>query len=267
MAKTKGRPGKKINARKAKKESRGPRRFAPIKLPIRKILYAAAIILLLAAFFIFLRNSPYFRLNDIKIIDRQNIAALDGARLLNLYKGRNIFDIDIDSIASRIKSEHPIIERALVKRVLPDRLRIDIISRVPFAVIKSHGYFPVDRTGMVLSPEVRRGKLLVITGLSSWFAPRVGERLKGREIENAFLLIDALRGRRFSPGYEAATIDVANHRNLSFYFGNGIEVKIGGENFEERLKMLKKTLSRRDLDKASIKYVDLRFKDVVIGPK
>jgi cell division protein FtsQ len=252
---------------KQQKQKNEPRRIAPLKLPTKKILHFAVVFALVPLSYALLKNSPYSRVAYVKVIDRHRATDLKRDELLRLYKGRNIFDVDINSLASRIKNEHPIIEDALVKRVLPDTLEIDIIPRVPVAVIKSREYFPVDRTGMILPPQRDSHRLPVITGLSFWLGPRAGEKLETEKFKNAFLLIEALKDTRFPRGYKRATINAANHRNLSFYFENGIEVKIGGEDFPERLKKLSSTLARRDLDKGMIKYIDLRFKDVVIGPK
>lgn len=253
--------------KKARKQKIAAKKIAPIKLPIKKILYFTITFALILSAFLSLRNSPYFKLSDIKIIDSQGTSGLKAGELLGLYKGRNIFTMDINSIASRIKSEHSGIKQVYVKRMLPDTLEIDVIPRVPIAVLKSHELFPIDRSGMVLSPEVKNEGLPVITGLSFWLKPRSGQKTESQRVESAFRLIDALKEVCLPKSYKVTEINAANHKNLSFYFENGIEVKIGGEDFPERLKMLKTTLARRALDKGTIKYIDLRFTDVVIGPK
>ena len=96
---------------------------------------------------------------------------------------------------------------------------------------------------------------------------RARELVENPKIRNAFLLLDALDESSTLSDYTVTAIDVSSYRNLSFYLENGIEVKIGGEDFPNRLKKLKITLANPDLDKENIKYIDLRFKGVVIGPK
>ena len=46
-----------------------------------------------------------------------------------------------------------------------------------------------------------------------------------------------------------------------------MEIKIGNNHFIERLKILDQTLKTLALDTAKIRYIDLRFDDVVIGPR
>ena len=261
--------------RNAKKKRREPKKIGPKKtLVLKKIFtkrtfYLAAVSILIAGGFLFFRNLRYFKLSGIEVIDRSRAIPPEAIKKeLRMYEGRNIFDIDIDSISSRIKSGHPVIKKAVVKRVLPNRLEIDIIPRVPVAKIKDRRYyFPVDEDGMVLSPELKSGKLPVIIGLSMWLRPRVGEKLKSGQLRKAFSLIDALKKRKVSVVHSVSVIDVSNLANLSFHFEDGIEVRVGDDDFPERLKKLNETLSSPGLDKGNIKYIDLRFSDVVIGPK
>ncbi len=234
---------------------------------VERILRIAVIFVLIAAIYLFLGNSRYFKLDTIEVIDKSHATALKAGDLLSIYKGRNIFGIDIDSLSSQIKRDIPTIKHAIVKRVLPNKLEIDIIPRIPIAKIKSHGYFPIDRTGMVLSPEIKTGKLPIIIGFSIWLNPKVGTKLENPQVRNAFLLIDALEENAVLSDYAVSAIDVSNYKNLSFYLENGIEVKIGSEDFLDRLNRLKTTFAKPELDKENIKYIDLRFKDVVIGPK
>ncbi len=234
---------------------------------VKGILRIAVISVLIAVIYLFLGNSRYFKLDTIEIIDKSHATTLKAGDLLSIYKGRNIFGIDINSLSSKIKRDIPTIKHAIVKRVLPNKLEIDIIPRVPIAKIKSHGYFPIDRTGMVLSPEIKTEKLPIITGFSIWLSIKVGTPLENPQVRNAFLLIDALEESAILSDYAVSAIDVSNYRNLSFYLENGIEVKIGSEDFLDRLNRLKTTFASPKLDKENIKYIDLRFKDVVIGGK
>lgn len=265
--------GKDMTKNNTKKDRSGLENTDARKLLTKKILYTVITFVSIAAIYLFLRNSPYFRLETIGVIDKGRVTALDTDELLRMYKGKNIFGININSLSSRIERNFPVIREAVVKKILPNKLEIDIIPRVPVAIIKSRGSFPIDRAGMVLSPEIllpqTRGirKLPAITGFSIWLSPKVGAKLKNPQLQNAFLLLDSLKESFILSDYAVDTIDVSNYKNISFYLENGIEVKIGNENFLDRLSRLKAVLDNPGLDKENIKYVDLRFKDVIIGPK
>ena len=256
--------GKKRDKNKYKDEIK---KLLPKKAVPKKFLHIAIIFAMILAAFLFLKNSSYFNLERIDIVDVRRATDLNAADLMRIYKGRNIFGIDIDSMSSQIKSDYPVIKEAVVKRVLPNRLEIDIAARVPVAIIEGRKSFPVDRSGMILSPGIKSRDLPTITGFSMWTKVRVGEKLKNRQLESAFYLIDALGESPARASYSVTAIDASNYKNLSFYLKNGIEVKIGGEDFLNRLKMLESTLANPKLETDNIKYIDLRFRDVVIGPK
>jgi len=235
----------------------------------KNVLRVAVVLIIIAVSVLAVRNSRYFKLESVEVVDASRAAGgLETDSSLQVNMGRNIFDIDITSLASRIESNYPVIKKAVVRRVLPNRLEIDIIPRLPIAKIKDmRGYFPVDETGMVLSPEVKGGRLPVVTGFSMWGRPAVGERLTNKQLENTVRLIKAINETSVARDYGITAIDAPNYKNLSFRLDSGIEVKIGGEDFPGRLRKLKETLAEGDLDKDNIKYLDLRFNGVVIGPK
>ncbi len=237
------------------------------KIPVKKILFTLAVVALVATTHFFFKNSSYFKVEEIKIVEKNHTSSLIAEGLLKYYGGRNIFDMDIKALSSMLKSDYPVIMDATVRRILPNKLEISIALRVPIAKIKSHGFFPIDSSGMVLPLDMESGQLPVITGFSMWMKPRVGKRLESKQLEGAFLLLNSLKESEFSLRYNVTSIDVSNYQNLSFYLENGMEVKIGGEDFIKRIKSLNETLENPDLDLDSIKYIDLRFTDVVIGPK
>ena len=67
--------------------------------------------------------------------------------------------------------------------------------------------------------------------------------------------------------HSLSKIDITDPKNVSFYVDREIEVKIGESHWIERLKILEQTLKSVELDATRIRYIDLRFDDVVIGPR
>ena len=253
---------RKLSKKQSKPKIRLPK-LTPKRVRIKKILPPVLLLVIILSCFLFFKKSSYFALESVNVVDRIRATKLDENELLKIYKGRNIFDIDIAVLSSQVRGEYPVIKNARVKRVLPNRLEIDIVPRVPVAFLKGRPDFPVDRTGMLLSPEMESGELPIVTGVSVWRGLRAGERISDQRLEAAFSLVDALREASVLSDYKVQSIDASNYRNLSFYIENGIEVKIGDEDFAARLRRLKTKLKGLDLDKGSIKYIDLRFEDRV----
>ena len=133
-----------------RKKKTEPKVVLKRKIPIKKILPFAIILVLILISYAFLKNSPYFSVKRISIVDIDHTSGIEGSDLARIYKGRNIFNINIKSLSSRIRDDYPFIKDVVVKRVLPDTLEINILSRVPVAKIRSKGYFPIDSAAMVL---------------------------------------------------------------------------------------------------------------------
>ena len=117
---------------------------------------------------------------------------------------------------------------------------------------------------MVLAPEAGEGKLIVINGVSLWAKPEAGTTIKERNLKIALALIKLLKEKSI---HDVRAVDVSDRRNAVFELQNGVKIKIGNEDFDSRLDMLKTTLRTKGLDFENIKYIDLRFKDVVIKPR
>ena len=76
-----------------------------------------------------------------------------------------------------------------------------------------------------------------------------------------------MKESKFFSEYSVVAIDAADIKDLSFSLKNGLEVKIGYENFKERLKLLKNTIRDPRLAVDRVEYIDVRFENAVIGPK
>ena len=62
-------------------------------------------------------------------------------------------------------------------------------------------------------------------------------------------------------------IDVGDRENLVLTLSDGLEVRLGAERLRAKLHLLMKLLDRLSARRPHIRYLDLRFKDVVMGPR
>ena len=60
-------------------------------------------------------------------------------------------------------------------------------------------------------------------------------------------------------------VDIADPRNVTLIVDGAIEIRIGNSHYIERLKILDQTLKSQELNPAKVRYIDLRFDDVVVG--
>lgn len=237
----------------------------------KSIIPLIAIYLVLLAYqgikLIFVK-SPYFEISKIDIMPETYSANLDKSEILRPLKEKNIFTVDIKNTARAIHADYPELRKVVVKRVMPDILQVVIVPRIPVALVKDFKYFPVDGEAVILSPqsEAEEG-LPVITGISFWSRPKKGEVLRSNRIDWALALLKGIDESKVLTGYRLERIDVSNIRNIAFYLDNGLEVKIGHGSLREKIKKLSTLLNDPKVDINNLEYVDLRFKDAVLGPR
>lgn len=242
--------------------------FALLKKSIIPLIGICLVLLACQGTKLIFVKSPYFEISKIDIIPKTDLVNLDKTGILQPLKGKNIFTVDIKSTARAIHADYPQLRKVLVKRVMPDILQVVIVPRIPVALIKSFKYFPVDEESVILSPqpEAKEG-LPIITGISFWTRPKKGEILRSNRISWALSLLKGINESGILTGYRLKRIDVSNIRNIAFYLDNGLEIKIGHGNLQEKLKKLSMLLRDPKIDINNLEYVDLRFKDAVLGPK
>lgn len=253
-----------------------------LRLPPTLIILALIFGLAKAAIY-YIENSPYFALAPIELIGPH---FPKGARAFDFYglaAGTNIFKVDIEAVAQKVARQHPEFEEVTISRALPNKLRVKLAYRRAVAKIKAQnkgglgfwGSRPekdivVDENGIVLPsdegfvpemlPEIIGAELEIPH-------PEVGMVCKSRSLQEALLFLKS--AGTFGPlnGHKIVAVDAVNYRNISFFLENEVEVKVGGGGFQEKLERLRRILQEPSIDLEHVKYIDLRFTDVVIGPK
>jgi cell division septal protein FtsQ len=216
----------------------------------------------------YLRSAPAFAVVDLEInscprVDRAELVALNRTTDRRL----NIFTINLGRLAREVE-QHRWVQSCSIKRILPDRLRVQLQQKVP-AGLARHGdqLLLVDRCGAVIegppASEAWAGRFPLLTGFSAetaWAAHQ------GQVREN-LSLAEQLRTMEQARDIPRVTrIDVTEKHNTTIYFaGREYPVLLGEEGYTDKLaryRLLEKTLEERH--GGNLQYVDLRFRDRVI---
>ena len=244
---------------------------------VERIAGIALIMLILSATFIagmmFVDRSDYFKLRSVEtrstFLDQRTLGLMN-SQLLNLYKGFNIFRINLKNISDSIQRVYPDAKDISVRIALPDKLLISMKFRRPVAIVRDGKSYPVDEEGFVL-PSMDASalgiSLPIIEGISIKYDERRGKKTSSRNLQAALELVKEARRHRFMSEYGLDTVDASDQKEMSFFLKNGVCVRIGSEDLSERLNALERTLKDPRLLVDRIKYIDVRFKDVTIGPK
>lgn len=216
-------------------------------------------------------SSPAFRLSEVRILNAGTLTQQQSFAFCDLRPGESLINLDLVAVQQVIKRRHPEFKEVIVRRILPNRVDVALKRRTPSAQVLIGGrHVQIDRDLVVLpgsSPSPFRN-LTIITGTS---APRsglgIGSVLRDANTRKAVKFMEVLRRTDILKKHTLSRIDVTDPRNLRFYVDSDIEVRMGYDHFIERLKILGQTVRTLELDRNRISYIELRFDDVVVGPR
>jgi len=179
-----------------------------------------------------------------------------------IVHGQNLWRIDPERVRARLE-EMPEIRRADVVRELPNRVAIVVEERRPFTLVHAAKLHWLDEEGRVLGDETRavNTDVPVISGLSE--EELVTMRTSpGPRARAAIALIRALLRTGSALASEISEIDMSRPEGPVLYTVDGVEVRLGSEEWDERLARLEGVLAQ--VATQDVHGVDLRFRDQVV---
>jgi len=181
-----------------------------------------------------------------------------------------VWRADLNAI-SRELSHLPGVRRAVVSRVLPDRLRVRVTERLPVAVVRTAaGHFVwVDDEGVALG-EMKPDDQIPAFFVRGWNEEGT-EEARQENVERVKKYLELVRewsavglSERVS---EVTLVDVRDIRVQLAGKDSQIEVRLGSQDPGQRLKIALDTLDvyKQTPRGSAITYVDLQTGRVVIG--
>jgi cell division protein FtsQ len=207
-------------------------------------------------------TSPRFA---VAAVDVRGASRVPVARILavaGVAAGTNLWTIDTRAVAARIEGM-PEIRRADVVRELPNLLTIVVEERRPFTLVHAGRLHWMDEDGRVLGEEARAvaPEVPVISGLSEDELASM-RTTPGPKARAAIALIRALLRSGSTLTGEISEIDMSRAEGPVLYTVDGVEVRLGAEEWDERLARLEGVLAQVATE--DVNGVDLRFKDQVV---
>ncbi|MEE8360376.1 MAG: cell division protein FtsQ/DivIB [Candidatus Omnitrophota bacterium] len=191
------------------------------------------------------------------------------AGFLSLGRGENIVKFNTNAAGKTILMDNPELKSIQIVKEFPDTLELRVESRKPVAQVGDWSYYLIDDEGVTLT-RVRdsiEDIFPIITGADWRFVHKVGYKDDSLRMNKGLSLLKAIGESGFLNEHTLTKLDISDYRNIAFYIEDGLEIKIGHSNFKKRLDQLKRTLASIVVDKDEIKYIDLRFDDVVLGTR
>jgi cell division protein FtsQ len=289
----------------AEEEPRYLRRQKPLEIKRRKFgkkawktyLQAAAITgvslagaAMLYGFGRFLLYSPDLALvrpDQVALTGNHYISRAAALEIFSVDRGRSVLSIPLDERRHQFESL-PWVERAAVRRVLPNRIQVELVERVPVAFLRQGSEMAlVDVHGVILDRPLEGDfHFPVVTGIHSGMP--LAERERRMQLYSGFLQqIDAARPRASDLVSEVDLADASDLKatlsglppaagktssspNASPWGQSDgpLVVHFGDRDFESRYQTLLDNIGQWRATAGRVESVDLRFnREVVVNPE
>jgi cell division protein FtsQ len=207
-------------------------------------------------------TTPRFAVVAVEVRGASRVPAQRILEVSGIVHGANVWRIDPHEVRARLEAL-PEIRRADVVRELPNRVSIVVEERRPFTLVHAARLHWLDEDGRLLGEESQAvaTEVPVISGLSEDELVTM-RTTPGPRARAAIALIRALLRTGSSLAGEISEIDMSRAEGPVLYTVDGVEVRLGSEQWEERLARLEGVLAQ--VATGDVQGVDLRFRDQVV---
>jgi cell division septal protein FtsQ len=183
--------------------------------------------------------------------------------------GKNIFKINLGAVAKYMLNNYRELHSIQLRRAFPDSIVVAAALRKPVAQLVQERYYPIDDECIVLSDvkDTPDKNLPVISGININIPKAVGKKIDSECLRQALILFEFIKKSGILNSHILCEINAGNMKGIYFVLDDGVEVRIGHEDYAARLNNLKEILSDPKIWPSDIGYIDLRFGEPVIGPR
>lgn len=265
------RPARRGGANSGRARSFSPRVLFGYVPSALKIILAILAVITLVVGYRAAASASLFQMRSIDVTGTSRTSADEIEGLTRRAVSRTgVWRADLSAISSELE-RLPGVRRAVVSRVLPDRIRVRITERVPVAVVRTSAghFFWVDEEGVALN-EVRAADSIPSFFIRGWNEDGTeGARADNQERVQKYLEIARdWNARGLSERVSEVTlIDLKDVRAQLAGDDSQIEVRLGSQDLGARLKLALDTLDqyKQTPRGSSITYLDLQTGRIVIG--
>jgi len=227
--------------------------------------WIGAILLVLAAIGLgagWVLTSPRFAISEVAVSGASRLTPEEIVAASGIGPGTNLFRLDRAAVVARLEAL-PLVRRADLVRRFPNRVTLSVEERRPFTLAHAGRLHWIDEQGVSLGAETRAvaPTAPVITGLSP---ADLGGGVPSPRVVAGISLLRVLLRSETTLIQQISEIDVSRPDGPVLYTVDGVEVRIGAEDWEARLGRLQGVLAQIRTGGEAIGSIDLRFRDQVV---
>jgi cell division protein FtsQ len=280
----------------ADEEPRYLRRQKPVEIRRRKFgkrtwpFYRRAIVLgagLLVGGFVLYEAGSFFlysprvalaSLDQIEVTGNHFLARQNIVEKFSADAGKSVLRVPLDARRAALENI-PWVDHAVVSRILPDRIRVEIVERTPVAFLRNGADLGlIDAHGVILDRPVEGDfQFPVVSGISDALSPGQREQRVGLYME---LLRDLAQVRPDASDHVSevdlseasdvrATLAGLGQMGIAGLDDQGpVLVHFGNKDFESKFRVLVDNMRQWRATAGRVDSIDLRFsKQVVVNPE
>ncbi len=185
--------------------------------------------------------------------------------------GKHILKVDLKKVAANLEKD-PEIQSVEAIRRFPAVLEIHVVRREPLAMIRFHPKGKIgiiSKDGMVLQvlPEAVKGFVLLEAPYLDTAQMKVGFYIQAKGFKKAAEFIENYALTEGAKTYPLEKVAFDALGNISLYFLNAPEIRMGREPLE-RMPALEKVFHLlADPESRKITYIDIQFDNVIVKKK
>jgi cell division protein FtsQ len=211
-----------------------------------------------------LLTSPRFAITEVAVVGASRLTPEEIVAASGIGPGTNLFRLDRGAVVARLDGL-PLVRRADLVRRFPNRVTLAVEERRPFTLAHAGRLHWIDEQGVSLGAETRAvvPEAPVITGLGPADLAAGAGAPTARVAVGISLLRMLLRSET-ALLRQISEIDVSRPDGPVLYTVEGVEVRLGAEDWEARLGRLQGVLAQVRAGGEPVNAIDLRFRDQVV---
>ncbi|HLF17305.1 MAG TPA: cell division protein FtsQ/DivIB [Candidatus Omnitrophota bacterium] len=249
------------------KRKNSPISLAAVKISIVIILALTVGIFLCQRTFHLLTHSRYFSVQMVAL--DPSLSFIDKKDFANL-SGKNIFTLNLKQIQRHLVLKYPQVSDLRVVRQFPNQIHIQAKPRFPAAQVQSSSnILTLDERGVVVASSTKKDGKLPYISTPHDHHPRytLGLPLPSGDHEIGLNIINSFKVNRALSSYAIEQIDIENLSKINVYLSNKLHVILDASKVGQKVKILGVILAKGQVDLKEVKYIDLRFKEPIVGKK
>jgi cell division septal protein FtsQ len=225
-----------------------------------------------------LLTAPRFAVERVEVAGQSQLSVDQVIAASGLAPGQNLFRLDARRAVAGVEAL-PMVRRAELVRAFPNRVTLLVEERQPFVLVHAgslHGpadrlFWPADRLfwvdeqGVPLGPETRAVALdAPLVSAAGADDVEAAGRTSSERVAAGVALIRTLMRAQSSLLREISEVDVSRPEGPVLYMLDGVEVRLGREDWDDRLGRLGGVLAQLRASGQRATSIDLRFRDQVV---